>query len=163
MCKKPIGTLIDQPIKSTLTSAEQNSRGYVEHIYILQEWLTPDDQEWIDQEGEFDKIQGDFEELIVDIQTLSLCKDIYMSILKVNSAGQTLLQMKKLADPINMGLLAKLHDHYATALIGMGTIDASGLEDITSTVKHTVDEGEAKYGQDRRDNPIDKKHLCHPD
>ena len=45
----------------------------------------------------------------------------------------------------------------------MGTIDASGLEDITSTAKHTVDEVEAKYGQDGRDNPIDKKPFCHPD
>ena len=135
---------IDQPIKSTLTSAEQNSRGYIEHIYILQELLTPDDQERIDEEGESDKIQGDFEELIVDLKTLSRRKDVYTSILKVNSAGQTLLRMKNLADPTNMGLLAKLRDHYTTALIGMGTIDASGLEDITSTAKHTVDEVEAK-------------------
>ena len=39
-----------------------------------------------------------------------------------------------------------------TALIGMGAIDASGLEDITSTAKCTMDEVEAKYGQDQRDN-----------
>ena len=75
-----------------------------------------------------------------------------------------LLQMKNLADPTNMGLLAKLQDHYTTAIIGMGTIDASGLEDITSTAKRTEDEVEAKYGQDQRDNPIDKKPpLCNPD
>ena len=140
MCKKPIGTLIDQPIKSTLTSAEQNSRGYIEHIYILQELLTPDDQERIEEEGESAKIQGDFEELIVNLKTLSRRKDVYTSILKVSSAGQTLLRKKNLADPTNMGLRAKLRDHYTTALIGMGTIDASGLEDIISTAKHTVDE-----------------------
>ena len=88
MCKKPIGTLIDKQIKSTLTSAEQNSRGYVEHIYILQELLTPDYQELIDEEGKSDKIQGDFE---VDLKTLSRRKDVYTSILNVSSAGPMLL------------------------------------------------------------------------
>ena len=57
ICKNPIGTLIDQPRKSTLTSTEQNSCGYVEHIFILQELLTPDDQQRINEEGESDKIQ----------------------------------------------------------------------------------------------------------
>ena len=110
MCKKPIGTLIDQPIKSTLTSAEQNSRGYIEHIYNLQELLTPDDQERIDEEGESDKIQGDFEELIVDLKTLSRRKDVYTSILKVNSAGQTLLRMKNLAHGTSGQAPRPLHD-----------------------------------------------------